>query len=104
MEDTMSTRIKEEIEQTLALLEETAEIRPEPFFADRVMNKIIHGKTATKSVVMPLFLRPAFIAVFMVFNVASIIYASTQPISTQQQSIEILAEEYNTTISWMEED
>ena len=100
----MHNKIKDEIEQTLALLEETEAIQPAPFFADRVMNKIIHGKQTTKAVVMPLFLRPAFIAVFMVFNVASIIYASTQPITSQQQGIELLADQYNTTIAWMEED
>lgn len=91
-----------EIEATMALLEEQHDTAVPPFFAQRIMNKIAHGRSTAKSAKMPFMLRPAFIALFVAFNMASLIYAATSPLSAQSSEMELLAEQYDTSIAWVE--
>lgn len=91
-----------EVEATMALLDEQHEPTVPPFFAQRVLNKIEYGTTTHKALKMPFMLRPAFIALFVAFNLASLIYATTSPQTTQSSEIELLAEQYDTSIAWVD--
>jgi hypothetical protein len=91
-----------EVEATMALLDVQEEPQVPPFFAQRVMNKIEYGASSQNTLKIPFLLRPAFIALFVAFNVASLIYATTTPVTSHSSAMELLAEQYDTDIAWVD--
>jgi hypothetical protein len=90
-------RIREEVEKTMESLDGLQKLQPNPFLASRIQVRLAAEiSEADHAALGVLRLKPVALAVVVVLNIVTVVYALTSKseISTREQLVTSLSQEY----------